>query len=122
MADTDAAIEQRVAEILADVRRPWRRGGDQYSNRFRRPVRHRMGELELKRDELKFALRRFAEVQRRGQATTARVRRYHEVQKQGQRQAGAIDADGPCWARRSRRWTGRASTVRAARRHIRRAC
>ncbi len=81
-ADTDAAIEQRVADILADVRQ----GGDaavlEYTQRFDGVPATSMAELELRQDELKAAFDALPEVQRQAlQQAAARVRRYHEAQK-----------------------------------------
>ena len=81
-ADTDAAIEQRVADILADVRARGDAAVIEYTNRFDGLSASGMAELELTQGELKAAFDGLPEVQREAlQAAAARVRSYHEVQK-----------------------------------------
>ncbi len=95
-ADTDAAIEQRVADILADVRQ----GGDaavlEYTQRFDNVPATRMAELELRQEELKAAFDALPEQQRQAlQQAAARVRRYHEAQKQASGESWSYrDEDG----------------------------
>ena len=95
-ADTDAAIEQRVAEILADVRARGDAAVIEYSNRFDGLSATGMAELELKQEELKAAFDGLPEVQRDAlQAAAARVRRYHEAQKQASGESWSYrDEDG----------------------------
>ncbi len=82
-ADTDAAIEQRVAGILADVRARGDAAVIEYTNRFDGLQAAAMAELELTQAELRAAFDSLPEVQREAlQAAAARVRRYHEAQKQ----------------------------------------
>jgi histidinol dehydrogenase len=81
-ADTDAAIESRVADILADVRARGDVAVIEYTNRFDGLSASGMAELELSQDELKAAFDGLPEAQREAlQAAAARVRAYHEVQK-----------------------------------------
>ena len=54
-ADTDAAIEQRVADILADVQRRGDAAVIEYTNRFDRLSVRSMQELELGQASLKAA-------------------------------------------------------------------
>lgn len=95
-ADTDAAIEQRVADILADVRQ----GGDaavlEYTQRFDGVSATRMAELELCQEELKAAFDALPEAQRTAlQQAAARVRRYHEAQKKASGESWSYrDEDG----------------------------
>jgi histidinol dehydrogenase len=81
-ADTDAAIEQRVADILADVQRARRCGGAGVHRALRRPVQAAsMAALELTQAELKAAFDACPPAQRDALAAAARVRSYHEAQK-----------------------------------------
>jgi histidinol dehydrogenase len=80
-AETDHAIEQRVAQIVEDVRA---RGDDavlDYTARFDGLQAAAMSELEIGRDELQAALARITPAQHHAlEAAAARVRRYHERQ------------------------------------------
>ncbi|GAB3363509.1 MULTISPECIES: histidinol dehydrogenase [Giesbergeria] len=95
-ADTDAAIEQRVADILADVRQ----GGDaavlEYTQRFDSVSATSMAELELCQAELKAAFDALPEAQRQAlQQAAVRVRRYHEAQKKASGESWSYrDEDG----------------------------
>lgn len=95
-ADTDAAIEQRVAEILADVRQ----GGDaavvEYTQRFDGVPVTSMAALELTQAELRAAFDALPQVQRKAlQQAAARVRSYHEAQKKACGQSWSYrDEDG----------------------------
>ena len=81
-ADTDAAIEQRVAEILADVKARGDAAVLEYTARFDGLQADRMAALELTQAELKAAFDSLPEVQQQAlQAAAARVRSYHEAQK-----------------------------------------
>ncbi|MEY2685732.1 MAG: histidinol dehydrogenase, partial [Pseudomonadota bacterium] len=75
-ADTDAAIEERVAGILADVQQ---RGDDavlDYTQRFDRLAATTMAELTLHPDALKAAFEGLPQAQRAALETAAdRVRR-----------------------------------------------
>ena len=91
-ADTDAAIEQRVADILADVRARGDLAVLDYTNRFDGLNVGAMRELELQQDELKAAFDGLPAVQRQAlEQAAARVRRYHEAQKK---------ANGESWSYR----------------------
>ncbi len=95
-ADTDAAIEQRVAAILADVRERGDAAVIEYTQRFDGLQVDGMAGLELKQDELKAAFDGLPEVQREAlQAAAARVRRYHEAQKRASGESWSYrDEDG----------------------------
>ncbi len=81
-ADTDAAIEARVAEILADVRTRGDAAVLAYTARFDRLSADTLGALELKREELKAAFDGLPAEQREAlEAAARRVRSYHERQK-----------------------------------------
>ena len=91
-ADTDAAIEQRVADILADVRSRGDLAVLDYTNRFDGLNVGAMRQLELQQDELKAAFDGLPAVQRQAlEQAAARVRRYHEAQKK---------ANGESWTYR----------------------
>ena len=81
-ADTDAAIEQRVAEILADVRARGDAAVLDYSARFDGVQAASLTALELTREELRRAFDGLPAQQRDAlEQAAARVRRYHERQK-----------------------------------------
>ena len=91
-ADTDAAIEQRVADILADVRGRGDAAVLEYTNRFDGLGATSMQALELTQAELKAAFESLPAAQREAlQAAAARVRSYHEAQKK---------ANGESWSYR----------------------
>jgi len=80
---TDAAIEQRVAEILADVRARGDAAVLELTARFDGVRAESVAALELPRAELDAALAALPAAQRDAlQAAAARVRRYHERQLQ----------------------------------------
>ncbi len=82
-AETDAAIEGRVAEILADVKARGDAAVLDYTQRFDHLSASSVGELELSRDELKAAFEAITPAQRAAlEAAAARVRSYHERQKE----------------------------------------
>jgi histidinol dehydrogenase len=81
-ADTDAAIEQRVADILADVRARGDAAVLEYTARFDGLSATGMAELELTQAELKAAFDSLPAAQRHALENAARrVRAYHEAQK-----------------------------------------
>jgi len=81
-ADTDAAIEQRVADILADVQARGDAAVLDYTQRFDGLAAASMGELELTQAELKAAFDALPPAQKSAlEAAASRVRRYHEAQK-----------------------------------------
>jgi histidinol dehydrogenase len=80
-AETDAAIEQRVAEIIADVRARGDAAVLELTARFDGLQAASMAGLEIGRDELHAALHRITPAQRHAlQAAAARVRAYHQRQ------------------------------------------
>lgn len=95
-ADTDAAIEQRVADILADVQQRGDAAVLDYTARFDGLTAASMAELELTQDELKAAFESIPAAQREAlQAAAKRVRSYHEAQKQASGQSWRYrDEDG----------------------------
>ncbi len=81
-AEQDAAIEQRVADILADVQKRGDAAVLEYTARFDGLSAPNMAALELTQAELKAAYDAIPEDQRQAlSAAAARVRQYHEAQK-----------------------------------------
>jgi len=81
-ADQDAAIEQRVADILSDVQRRGDAAVLDYTARFDGLTAASVAALELTQAELKAAHDSLPEAQRQALSAAAeRVRRYHEAQK-----------------------------------------
>ena len=81
-ADTDAAIEQRVADILADVQKRGDAAVLEFTARFDGLDVKTIGHLELTQTELKAAFDAIPNEQREAlQAAARRVRSYHEAQK-----------------------------------------
>jgi histidinol dehydrogenase len=95
-ADTDAAIEQRVADILVDVQRRGDAAVLEYTARFDGLRSTSMQALELTQAELKAAFDTIPAAQRDAlQAAAQRVRSYHEAQKKACGQSWSYrDADG----------------------------
>ena len=95
-AEQDAAIEERVAAILADVRARGDAAVLEYTARFDGVHAPSMGALQLKADELAAAFDGLPKDQRQAlQAAAGRIRRYHEWQKtQGGETATYRDEDG----------------------------
>ena len=95
-ADTDAAIEQRVADILADVKQRGDAAVIEYTERFDSLKAADMTALELTQAELKTAFDGLPAVQRTAlEAAAARVRSYHEAQKKASGESWTYrDADG----------------------------
>ena len=95
-ADTDAAIEQRVADILADVQTRGDAAVLEYTQRFDGLQAHSVAELEITKAELQAALHSLPAAQRDAlQAAAARVRKYHEAQKQASGESWSYrDEDG----------------------------
>ncbi|MFZ5548276.1 MAG: histidinol dehydrogenase [Pseudomonadota bacterium] len=80
-AETDGAIEERVAAILADVKQRGDAAVLEYTARFDQVKVDSVGALELTRDELKAAFDAITPAQRSAlEAAAARVRSYHERQ------------------------------------------
>ena len=95
-SDTDAAIEQRVADILADVKLRGDAAVLEYTERFDSLKASGMAYLELTQAELKAAFDGLPAVQRIAlEAAAARVRSYHEAQKKASGESWTYkDADG----------------------------
>ncbi|CAN5361107.1 histidinol dehydrogenase [soil metagenome] len=95
-AEADAAIEQRVAEILADVQKRGDAAVLEYTARFDRLDVPDMTALELTADELRAAFESLPAVQREALESAARrVRSYHEAQKKASGESWSYrDADG----------------------------
>ena len=91
-ADTDAAIEQRVADILADVQARGDVAVLEYTARFDHLDVPGMQALELTQAELKAAFDSLGAAQKHAlEAAAKRVRTYHEAQKK---------ANGESWSYR----------------------
>ncbi|MDP1997981.1 MAG: histidinol dehydrogenase [Rhodoferax sp.] len=95
-AEADAAIEQRVADILLDVQQ---RGDDavlEYTARFDGLTALNLSELELTQAELKAAFESLPRAQRHAlEAAAGRVRSYHEAQKKASGESWSYrDVDG----------------------------
>ncbi|MCW7537207.1 histidinol dehydrogenase [Aquabacterium sp. A7-Y] len=91
-AETDHAIEQRVAEILADVRSRGDAAVLEYTNRFDALGATSVAALELGQAELQAALQKITPAQRQAlEAAARRVRLYHERQ---------LEACGRSWSYR----------------------
>jgi histidinol dehydrogenase len=95
-ADTDAAIEQRVADILADVQLRGDAAVLEYTARFDGLDAAGMGQLELTQAELKAAFDTIPAAQRDAlEAAARRVRSYHEAQKKASGESWSYrDEDG----------------------------
>ena len=95
-ADTDTAIEQRVADILADVQLRGDAAVLHYTALFDGLEVDSMHALELTQDELQAAFESIPAAQREAlQAAAHRVRSYHEAQKKANGESWSYrDADG----------------------------
>ena len=95
-ADTDAAIEQRVAGILADVQQRGDAAVLAYTQRFDGLQAADVRALEITQAELQAALDSLPTAQREAlQAAAARVRQYHEAQKKASGESWSYrDEDG----------------------------
>lgn len=95
-ADTDAAIEQRVADILADVQKRGDAAVLEYTARFDALAVSDVSALELTQAELKAAFDSIPAAQRDAlQAAAARVRSYHVAQKKASGESWSYcDEDG----------------------------
>ncbi len=95
-ADTDAAIEQRVADILAAVKQRGDAAVLEYTARFDGLQADNMAALELTQAELKAAFESLPAAQKTAlQDAAARVRSYHEAQKKASGESWQYrDADG----------------------------
>lgn len=94
--ETDAAIEQRVAEILTDVQKRGDAAVLEYTARFDGVQGQTLQSLELTQAELKAAFDGLPVAQREAlQAAAQRVRSYHEAQKRASGESWSYrDADG----------------------------
>ena len=95
-AETDAAIEQRVVDILADVQTRGDAAVLDYTARFDRLEVASMSALELTQAELQAAFNAIPAAQREALVAAAqRVRTYHEAQKKANGQSWNYrDEDG----------------------------
>ena len=95
-AQTDAAIEQRVADILLDVQQRGDAAVLEYTARFDGLTAASLTELELTQAELKAAFESLAPAQRHAlEAAARRVRSYHEAQKKASGESWSYrDEDG----------------------------
>jgi histidinol dehydrogenase len=95
-ADTDAAIEQRVADILVDVQQRGDAAVLEYTQRFDGLQAADVRALEITQAELQAALDSLPAAQREAlQAAAARVRQYHEAQKKASGESWSYrDEDG----------------------------
>ena len=95
-ADTDTAIEQRVAAILADVQKRGDAAVLEYTQRFDGLQAAGVKALEITQAELQAALDSLPAAQRDAlQAAAARVRQYHEAQKKASGESWSYrDEDG----------------------------
>ena len=95
-ADADAAIEERVAAILADVQQRGDAAVLDYTQRFDGLTAASVQALELTQAELKAAFEGLPAAQRTAlQAAAARVRNYHEAQKKASGESWSYrDEDG----------------------------
>lgn len=95
-ADTDAKVEQVVADILADVQRRGDAAVLEYTARFDGLATRSVAELELDAAELKAAFEELPAGQRSAlQSAAGRVRAYHEAQKKACGESWSYrDADG----------------------------
>ena len=95
-ADTDAAIEQRVADILLDVQQRGDAAVLEYTQRFDGVQASNVQALEITQAQLQAALDSLPAVQREAlQAAANRVRKYHEAQKKASGESWSYrDEDG----------------------------
>ena len=95
-AEADAAIEERVADILADVKQRGDAAVLDYTQRFDGLTAASVQALELTQAELKAAFDGLPAAQRTAlQAAAARVRSYHEAQKKASGESWSYrDEDG----------------------------
>jgi histidinol dehydrogenase len=95
-SETDAGIEQRVAEIVADVQARGDAAVLEYTQRFDGLSARSMAELEISQDDFKAAFDGLPELQRHAlEAAAQRVRSYHEAQKRAAGESWSYrDEDG----------------------------
>ncbi len=91
-AETDAGVEQTVADILSNVRSRGDAALLEYTQRFDQVTAHSVAELQIGTAELQAALEGLPHAQRNAlEAAARRVRTYHEAQKR---------ASGESWSYR----------------------
>jgi len=95
-ADTDSAIESRVAEIVLDVQRRGDAAVLEYTARFDGLHAQQMTDLEISAADLRAAFEGLPNAQRAALQTAAqRMRSYHEAQKSASGQSWSYrDSDG----------------------------
>ena len=95
-SDTDTAIEQRVADILADVRVRGDAAVLEFTQRFDSLTAASMADLELAQAELKAAFDALPAARKTAlEAAARRVRAYHEAQKKASGESWTYrDEDG----------------------------
>ena len=95
-SDTDTAIEQRVADILADVRVRGDAAVLEFTQRFDSLTAASMADLELAQSELKAAFDALPAARKAAlEAAARRVRAYHEAQKKASGESWTYrDEDG----------------------------
>jgi histidinol dehydrogenase len=95
-AETDAQVEQRVTQILAQVRERGDEAVLEFTQRFDALQATSVGQLELTPPELKSAFEGLPAAQRDAlQAAASRVRAYHEAQKKASGESWTYrDEDG----------------------------
>ena len=95
-AEVDGAIEQRVADILADVQQRGDVAVLEYTARFDGLTQDGVASLELSQTELKAAFDGLSSAQRQAlEAAARRVRTYHEAQKKASGESWSYrDEDG----------------------------
>jgi histidinol dehydrogenase len=95
-AETDAGIEQRVADILLDVQQRGDAAVLEYTARFDGLQAVSVADLELTQADFKAAFDGLPAAQREAlQSAVRRVRRYHEAQKKASGESWSYrDADG----------------------------
>jgi histidinol dehydrogenase len=95
-AQTDAGIEQRVADILAEVRQHGDRAVLEYTARFDHLQADGVGQLELSHSELKLAFEGLPDDQRQAlEAAAHRIRSYHQAQRKASGESWSYrDEDG----------------------------
>jgi histidinol dehydrogenase len=95
-AETDAQVEQAVADILADVQQRGDEAVIEYTRRFDALDASSMKQLELTQAELKAAFDGLPAAQRSAlQSAAVRVRSYHEAQKKASGESWSYrDAEG----------------------------
>ena len=117
MADENAEIDARAADILRDVQQRGDAAVLDCTRKFDRLDVPDMAALEISQAELQAALAAITPEQRDAlEVAATRVRRYHERQLQQVGRAGnTATKTARCSDRRSRRWTAWASMCPAAR-------